>query len=238
MTTALDLIKSALKDCGALGVGQTPLAEDANDALTRLNAMMSQWIRRRWLVYHLVDVVFQGTGQLFYTIGAGGDIDTVRPDRIEAAFFRQTVQAPGNNVDYPLIVLNAREEYNAIALKTMKSFPAYVFYDSAFPLGKVYVWPVPTNLYEMHLSVKAQLQQFASLTDEIILPPEYEECIRLNLALRLGVSYQLAPNNQLVALAKVSLNTIKNTNAQIPSLPMPADLVRGRLYDIFSDTTY
>lgn len=238
MSTALDIIKASLKDCGAIGVGQTPLSEDTNDALTRLNAMMAQWIRRRWLVYHLVDIVFTGTGQLFYTIGPGGDISTTRPDRIEAAFFRQTTAPSGNRVDYPLDVLSAREEYNLIALKTMQSFPYCLFYDSAYPLGNVYVWPVPNSQYEMHLSVKAPLQQFTSLTDVVNLPPEYEECIRLNLAVRLGISYQLPPNPSLVSLAKVALNTIKNTNTQIPSLQMPSDLYRGTLYNIFSDTEY
>jgi hypothetical protein len=89
MTTALDLITGAMDDAGITGVGQTPLAEDTNKALNRLNAMIAQWSRRRWLVYHLTDIVFTGTGALSYSIGPGGDISVVRPDRIEAAFFRQ-----------------------------------------------------------------------------------------------------------------------------------------------------
>ena len=237
MTTALDLITGAMDDAGIVGVGQTPLAEDTNKALSRLNAMIAQWSRRRWLVYHLVDVVFTGTGALSYTIGPSGDIPVSRPDRIEAGFFRQLAGVPGNNVDYPLEVLQSREDYNRIVLKTMASVPLYVFYDSAFPLGNVFIWPLPSSLYEMHLSVKPALQSFPALNTEFVLPPEYEECIRLNLAVRLRVAYQLGPDAGLIGLAKVALNTIKNTNAQIPLLQMPSDLVRGNIYNIFSDTS-
>ncbi|MGN8022261.1 hypothetical protein ACTJJ7_16280 [Phyllobacterium sp. 22229] len=235
MTTARDLITATLKDCGAVGVGQTPSAEDANDALIRLNAMLAQWSRRRWLVYHLIDVVFPANGSLSYTIGTGGTINTPRPDQIEAAFFRQVVGVPGNQVDYPLTILNSREDYNLIALKALASFPECLFYDSGYPLGNVYIWPVPSSLYEVHLSIKAQLQSFPTLDTVLNLPPEYEEALRVNLAIRLRISYQLPPDPALNALAKVALNTIKNSNTQIPTLRMPSDLVRGGGYNIFSD---
>jgi len=237
MTTALDLITGAMDDAGIIGVGQTPLAEDTNKALSRLNAMIAQWSRRRWLVYHLVDVVFTGTGALSYSIGPGGDIPLNRPDRIEAGYFRQLAGLPGNNVDYPLAILQSREDYNQIVLKTMASVPAYVFYDSDFPLGNIFIWPLPNSTYEMHLSVKPALQSFPTLDTAFVLPPEYEECIRLNLAVRLRVAYQLGPDAGLIGLAKVALNTIKNTNAQIPLLQMPSDLVRGNIYNVFSDTS-
>jgi hypothetical protein len=236
MTTARDLINDALKDSGAIGVGQTALAEDINDGLKRLNAMMAQWSRQRWLVYHLIDVAFQADGSLNYSIGAGGDLNFPRPDRVEAAYFRQTAGVPGNQVDYPLQILNAREDYNQIALKAMQSFPAYLFYDSGYPLGYVYIWPVPTNSYEIHLSLKATLQTFASLNDDINLPPEYEEALRLNLAVRLRIKYQMPIDPQLIATAKYALNVIRNSNAQIPTLDLPQDLVRGGAnYNIFSD---
>lgn len=236
MTTARDLINDALKDAGAIGVGQTALAEDINDGMKRLNAMMAQWTRQRWLVYHLIDIAFTADGSLNYSIGAGGVLNFPRPDRVEAAFFRQVVGVPGNQVDYPLEILNSREDYNRIALKSMESFPACLFYDSGFPLGYIYIWPVPTNLYEIHLSLKATLQSFASLNDSVNLPPEYEEALRTNLAVRLRVKYQMPIDPQLVALAKYSLNVIRNSNAQIPSLEMPRDLVRGGgNYNIFSD---
>lgn len=234
--TARDLILSALKDAGAIGVGQTPSAEDINDAFDRLNGMMAQWSRQRWLVYHLIDVAFTADGSLNYSIGTGGDLNYPRPDRIEAAFFRQLINSPGNEVDYPLEVLNSREDYNRITLKGLASFPSVVFYDSGYPLGYVYIWPVPNDQYEIHLSLKATLDQFANLNTAVILPPEYKEALRTNLAVRLKVSYQMPIDPQLIGLAKSALNVIRNSNAQIPTLQMPNDLVRGGgNYNVFSD---
>jgi hypothetical protein len=234
MTTALDLINGAMDDAGLTGVGQTPLAEDVNKALTRLNAMIAQWSRRRWMVYHLIDIVFTGTGAISYSIGPTGNIVGNRPDRIEAGFFRQN-NTGANPVDYPLVVIQSREDYNRITLKTLASFPSYVFYDSDFPLGNIFIWPVPDSTYEMHLSVKPALQTFPALNTNFNLPPEYEEAIRLNLAVRLRITYSLPVDAGLIGLAKVALNTIKNTNAQIPELMMPNGLRRGGGYNAYSD---
>lgn len=239
MTTALSLINLCLREAGVIGVGQTTQAEDVNDALMLLNGMMGQWSRRRWLVYHLIDVTTQGTGALSYTLGPGGDFNlTQRPDKIEAAFFRQTVGTVPNQVDYPLAPIWSREEYNDIALKSLNSFPQVYFYDSAFPLGSVFIWPLPSNQYEIHLSIKDTLQTFDTLTTEINLPPEYFEALHYNLAVRLRPLYQLPPDGSLTQLAKLALNTIKNANAQIPALQMPSDLIHGSNYNIFSDQQY
>lgn len=238
MTTAGDLISLSLREAGVIGVGQTAAAQDANDALRLLNAMIAQWRRRRWIVYTLVESVLQANGSLYYTVGAGGDFNITRPDMIESAFFRQNVSTVPNNVDYPLTPLRARENYNEIALKSLSSFPQVFFYESAWPLGKLYVWPLPDNSYELHITTKQALQQFASLVEEIDLPPEYEEALHNNLAVRLKPMYGLPPDPTITQLAKLSLNTIKNANAQIALMGMPQDLVKGSNYNIYSDSSY
>jgi hypothetical protein len=72
--TPLDLITLALKKAGVVGVGQTPEAEDTNDAFSDLNMMLGQWNRRRWLVYHLLDVAKVSTGAASYTVGPNGGL--------------------------------------------------------------------------------------------------------------------------------------------------------------------
>jgi hypothetical protein len=164
---------AALRDCGAWGVGQTPLAVDIDDAVTRMQWMLQQWQRKRWFVYHLVtymhkavqDPEGQFQGKQAYTIGPGGDFDTnmrlgpftgeyskdfrppeaitTRPNRIESAFLRQLVLSQPNQIDYPLIQIFSMEDYNRIALKGLSSFPGYYFYDTSWDLGLIYFWPIP-----------------------------------------------------------------------------------------------
>lgn len=236
-TTPQDIIRAALKKAGVLGVGQSALAEDTNDAFQDMQDMLGQWQRKRWLIWHLVDYAVTGTGQEYYTVGPGGQFNiNPRPDRIESAFFRQLVQSQPNQIDYPLEIIEAREDYNMIALKQLQTFPQYLFYDSGFPMGKAYPWPlIQANLYELHLTVKETLAQFTSLSQQISLPLEYFAALKFNLAVRLRQAYQLPPDPALIGLAKDALNVIRNANLQIPRLRVPTDLVRPGIYNVYSD---
>lgn len=237
MTTARDLITMALFDTGITGTGFSPSASDINKGLVRLNDMISQWKRNRWLIWHLIDVSIACDGSEYYTIGAGQQIDTPRPDRVEAAYLRQTTPAPPNQPDWPLQLIQSREAYSVIRLKQLGSFPQFVFYDSAFPYGKIYPWPLPSNLYELHLILKGELQTFDNLSDDFNMPEEYKRAIRFNLELELLRAYRLPIEPQREKAAAGALNVIRNANAQLPVMYMPAELVRGGLYNVWTDNT-
>ena len=229
MTTPVELIRLALRDAGVNGVGQTPNAEDNNDAFSHLNMMLAGWSRRRWLVYHLQELSIVSTGAQSYTVGTGGDISTTRPSMLEKAWFRLlTGSAPGQPIDFPLTILTSFEDYSRIALKSLVSWPQYAFLDSGFPLASIYVWPVPAaGTYSLHVLVKAPLTQFADLTTDINLPPEYMEALLYSLGERLRLSYQLEPDRQLSRLAAAARDAVMSANVQIPLLQMPAGLING-----------
>ena len=244
VTTAADIVRLALKDAGVLGVGQTAQAEDTNDVFDTLNMMLAEWNQHRWTLFHLLDLSVVSTGAVSYTIGPGGNIDTgsnERPDRLEdGCFYRQLVTASSpNQIDYPLEILESREDYSRIGLKQLSTIPQYIFYDPVYPLGVLYPWPVPqTTLYEIHVAVKSQLTEFANLATSINLPHVYKAVLRWNLAARIRPMYQLPPDASITALALSSLNTIKQANAQVPRLRMPTGVVRGSLYNVYSDRIY
>jgi hypothetical protein len=222
--TALDIINLAYKDAGVLGVGQTLLAEDVNDALIRLNMMIAQWRMKRWLIWHLVDKSVVSTGAQSYTVGPGCDIDvSVRPDKLETAYFRMLAGSNNSqNVDYPLQILFSYEDYARITLKSLVSFSQCIFYDSAWPVGRIYPWPLPqANLYEVHIVLKDVLSMFDNLTSLYVFPPEYLAAIHYNLVIRTRAAYRLPPDVTYEGLAADALQTIRSANAQIPSLVMP-----------------
>lgn len=237
MATASEVITLALKDAGVLGVGQTAMAEDMNDALTTLNNMLAVWKRFSALVFDKVDVSIVGNGSLFYTIGTGGDINTPRPGKIDAAYARMNA-GTSNPVDYPLIIIKSAEDYSKISVKNLSTAPNAVYYEPAYPLGKLYVWPKPTSQYEVHFIVKQDIPLITSLAANVVLPDEYFEPIRWNLAMRLRVMYRKAMDPQLNALAKASLNELRRINAQIVTLDLPTPVVKypaGGGYNIYSD---
>ena len=235
--TPNDIIKLAMKQASVIGVGQTASAEDVNDAFDQLNMMIAQWARRRQLVYALVEYSTQATGQVSYTIGPGGNINQPRPARLEFAYFRQQIPAAPYQVDYPLEIIRAREDYDKIAVKNLNSFPQYAFYDTAYPLGNIYVWPVPSSLYQLFFTVMQPISQFVTLSDTVNLPPEYFEALYSNLALRLGIMWGIDPTPALVAQAKVAINILEAANTQIKRLSIPQDLLMGSRYNIYSDTS-
>jgi len=253
-TTVRDICLQALKECGAFGVGQTPLAEDLNDAQVRLQWMLQQWERKNFLIYHVVNYTITSTGAQFYSVGPGGDIDTgpgsVRPAKLISAFIRQLVMnQPGfvvgqtNNIDYPLELIKSRADYDKISLKNLVSFPKKIWYDPQWPLGVAFPWPVPqANIYAVGMSFMEQLPSAWTTASQFIqLPYEYFAAILYNLALRLRSKYGIVvPRevDEIKALAKDALQTIRSSNVQIPDLTMPAEMNRPGVYNVFSDQFY
>lgn len=236
MTQLSDIVNLAFKDAGVFGTGQTPSSDDQADALRRVNQMISQWNRRRWLVYHLIDTAFVCTGAQSYTVGTGGNFNIARPDQLEDAYIRQVVPSTSTPVDFPLRLLQAREDYDRIRLKNLAASPStHIFYDSDYPSGKVYPWPLPNSNWELHIVTKAVLQSFAALTDALALPPEYEDAIYFSLLQRLRIAYRLPADPAIDGKAKAALNTIRRANFQVGRLRMPRGISRGIAYNIYSD---
>ena len=244
MTTTLDILSLALLDAGIIGQGQTASAEDTNNAYTRLQWMVEQWQRKRYLVFHLLNLTVTSTGQTTpYTIGPGGQFSIgTRPDRLENGnFFRQLVQSSPNQVDYRLELLESYEDYNRIVLKQLTTFPGYVFYDPAYPLGKLYFWPVPqASIYLMNVLVKATLIDIITATGlttplDATLPNEYFQALYLSLAEILRSAYRLPGDPALTGRAKESREVLRDAAAAIARLTMPDDLIRPGTYNVYSD---
>jgi hypothetical protein len=227
-------------------------SKDVADAFSLLVMMLAQWQRKRWLVWHEEEYALVSTGQYSYSIGPECDFDMPRPDKLHAAWVRlnsgtfgaqlaaefpillgqQPSQYP---VDIPLAIIESKEDWAGITIKDLSSIPAAVFYDSAFPIGQLYFWPVPiANEYQLHIVVKASLPVYATPDDDLGLPPEYLDAVVNNLAVRIALASGAQINPLLLAEARASLNTIKLANSQIPLLSMPAALSGRRGGDVSS----
>lgn len=221
--TAERLVALALKAAGILGIGQTPLPEDVNDAFELLNMIIGQWNSQRWLAPHLIDVFVPSQNKVSYTVGPGGDFNIGRVDRIEVAYARQKL---GSNtpIDYQLDVLGSYEDYAAIGNKSLRSFPSQVFYDSAYPVATLYVYPIPSTAFDIHLVVKQTLDQLPNLKSQIIFPPEYTYALLWNLTKEIRKAYQLPADPVVLADAQGAIHNIRMANAQIQRAKFPPGL--------------
>jgi len=210
-----DLITFSLRASGINGIGQTPSAEDANTGLELLAMLVAQWQRKRWLVPSLTDMAITSTGAQSYTIGP------VRPTKLHAAYAR-LLPAGLNPVDIGLGIVTSREDYSGIALKSLSTFPAVAYLDTAWPTGRVFVWPIPpADQFELHFVFPEALPAWTQLTDPINLPPEYIEALMWSLCVRLQMSYGLPARPDHVAAMRQALNTIRMANTQISELAVP-----------------
>ena len=240
MTTVNELIKSSLKDAGIVGVGQTPSATDSNDGFVTVNQMIMNWNVKRWLEYVMQVLTVTTTGATTYTIGPGGDIDTgtaQRPAKLGGVVWRQSPSAT-DPVDYPLTQILSREDYEReIPVKSIGNFPQCFFYETTYPLGALYAYPIPQASGQLRVSLRLPLTKFTSLQQTISIPEEYESAIRYNLAIRLAANYRLPITQELKVLAKDSLQTIRSSNSQISTMEMPVNLPGRRRggYNIYSD---
>jgi hypothetical protein len=241
MTTVNDVITEGLKKSGVLGLGQSVVGDDLVSALADFNDMIAQWNTQRWMTWDLVDIGFTSTGASSYTVGPGGNFAVnTAPTRLEFAYQRQLL-VTGLNVDTPLEIIPSREEYSRLTLKSLISFGRYVFYDSSFPLGILYLFPIPNAaLYQIHIGLKNIIPTFtqATLGSVLNIPPAYIAAMKFNLARRYRQAYGkgLRPDAELNAMARSALDIVKQSNLQVPELVMPSLLItQSTGYNILSD---
>jgi len=155
MTTAREFCEFALREAGVVGLGQTAKPQDINGAFRLLHMMLAGWQKQRWLVPNLIDTSAIANGLISNKIGPGQHYNAMRPDKIQSAYFKQI--SPDNEVSYPLIPIWSYEDYVKIQMKNLESWPVYYFYDNAFPYGNVFIWPIPSSDYQIHLITKGPI---------------------------------------------------------------------------------
>lgn len=237
-----DVVSLAMRTSGILGVGQVALSQDLTDAQSMLSLMLQQWRQKRWLVYRLDWTLFDlEVGKQAYTIGPAGASPTpdvvvagkFRPANLQSCYLRQQAGPglPGASfpVDFTLNVLKSRQEYDAISLKFLQSWPSSVYYDPTIGSGTLYIWPIPIQtLFSLYIAWQYAIdlagEDGAGTDLDTIVPSETQLAIMYNLALLLAVNYKLPPDQQLAAAARASLNTLRQTNFALQALRMPQAL--------------
>lgn len=207
MTTALDLIKSAMRKAGVTSKGETPSAEETGDALASLNAMLESWATDGLAVpSRTTDTLVLTAGTGTYTIGSGGAINTVRPAQIISAFTRSGTE------DTPLTIITD-DDYAAIATKSDTGTPEFLNYSNAYPLGTINLYPVPSAADTLYLLSEKKLTSY-SLTDAVALQEGWERAIVYNLAVEIAPEYGVAIPQETAAIAATSLANIKKAVAR------------------------
>lgn len=208
MPAALELIESSMRLIGAIATGETPTADEANDALDALNDMLEAWSLQRLAVYRSVQLSRALIpGQATYTVGPGGQFSGDRPVRITSA---RVTLVPGQ--DEPIDVVTT-DAWAAIAAKgQVDEVPRVVAFDPAFPLASVIFWPVPQQARTVTLVTDMQFSRIASVSDEISFPPGYRRALRYALAVELAPEFGVQASETVVSIAVAAVADVKRVN--------------------------
>lgn len=198
MTTALDIITSAMRKIGAITKNETPSADEANDALETLNDMLGSWSNDSIIIPARTLENFTLAGaSASKTIGSGGDFNTVRPVDIIKAYVRS------GTIDYDLLE-KTDEEFADIPVKSTTGTPQFYNYDNAYPLGTLKFYPVPDQTYTLFILSEKPLASFSSLNAVVDLPPGTNRAIINNLAVDLSPEYGVPVSAELDRAASTS----------------------------------
>ena len=176
--TAINIVYRALRLIGVLESGETPEANVANDALYVLNCIIKSLNNEGLIAYSTVNDIFSlvaGTG--YYTIGSGGTFDTTRPQEIISAFIRDD-----SDYDHNLKLIG-RKEYDRLYYKDASTnIPTQLYYNPTYPLGYIYLWPIPAEAYTIGITQNVQLTEFASLAATASVRARSIFCLKLSFS--------------------------------------------------------
>ncbi len=237
--TANDLITRAARSLGYLGRTESIGAADTVDALETLNALLDSWSAGEILMAVICELSSfpLASGQQTCTIGTGGEVVHARPFDILQAFVRDT-----NNLDYPVAIV-PQNVWNNIGNKNISSqIPNTLFYQPAYPLGQINIFPKPILPYTLFYVNSLNQNQFTTLTQMLAMPLGYERALIQNLAVEMitaGFPCMLgaAQLALLIATAKESKANVKRANMkEVISDYDPLIVARSyATYNIFSD---
>lgn len=230
MATAGDIINRAMRLVGALESGETPTANESADVLTALNQMIDSWRTERLVAYQVVDYTLTLTpGDAEYTIIAStGDIAQERPIRVESADITE------GGIDYSVDIIS-KAAWDGITDKTTTSnLPNKLYYEPAYPAGKIHLHPVPSAANVLSIGVWQPIGTFATTATAVSLPPGYERALTYNLAVEIAPEFQQAVSDVVAGIALNSKAAIKRAN--IVPIVAPMEMAAGRRYDIYSES--
>lgn len=235
-----DLVNLALRKLRVLAPNETPTATEYSDALITLNLMMDAWTADSCFIFARTRTPFQLTStQFVYTVGPSGNFNMTRPIRLESVGLILD-NSIANPLEVPVELLLYSDEYAGIVNKTLvATYPRKCWYNPTYPLGTIYLWPVPSgaNIY-LVLYTNNLLSQFVTTGDTVALPPGYANALVYNLAIELAEDYGVTPTANIQELASNSKARVKADNA-VKTIPLLSSdyptRERGRFNIILGD---
>jgi hypothetical protein len=236
--TASGLIYQALRSIGVIRAKQGASPDVIDDCFTYLNQMVDSWNTEALVIPATQRLVFDlSAGKADYTLGPGGDLDAVWPERIERAGIILTTTAA---IESP-IKYQSLSERAGVSYKDGTGIPVAVYDDQGFPLRTLSLWPVPANTVgtlSLALYLPVMLGGFADLDTAYSFRPGYAQALWSNLALLIAPAmeeHSKIKSSRLQMVADIAVTAkarIKSANQGFETMGIDEALrSRGPVFD-------
>lgn len=180
-STVLQFIEDALGLTNSVGADQTLTARETSDCLRVYNDLLEQMSTQGMSVYGQANQTFNTiANQAVYSIGAGGDFNTVWPASISEPAYA-TIQG----VTFPYTCIT-QQDYNLIGYKAQSGggtdLAQFYLYVNAFPLGQITLWPVPSAIFPITFTIGTVLTAVTSASQTVTYPVGYAKAFKYALA--------------------------------------------------------
>lgn len=200
MATAQNIIDRAFNKINLV----TPSVSQNSNALDSLNDMISSWSADGLIVpYRTLENFTLIVGTAIYTIGSGGNFDTVRPLEIFEIYIRDS-----SNTDHYLNTMT-QSQYAGIPNKGTDARPERFYYDPQYSLGKIYFESEPISAETIFIVSDKPITELANVTTAVSLPDFYKEALVYNLAVRLALDNSITILPNISAIAGMSRDAIE-----------------------------
>jgi len=219
------LIEQALRICrGVKRAGQGANDSELNEGLYVGNAILDAWRTNRRTAYSTPRLAVPlSSGVQQYTIGPGATINIPWPPWLELASIIL------NGIEIPIEVYHDAEQWQRVQLKSLgNTIPSTIYYDRAFPVGNLFLWPIPYSGLSLVLYPWQQLAEFGALTDPLNLPPAFRQALLYSIAEELIPRLGFPERADVVRFARRYRAAANTLNTVPPRMSADYGLLAGR----------
>lgn len=230
-TTLASIITATLQEMGALGVADTADPDVARFLLGKWNRLMDTWNVEAAGAYASDPLSFTLTANLNpHTIGPAGSTPTWTRDPRPNEMSNVGLVIGGTTDIFIPIEMHDSDWYDNLAMPDLTAtYPTDGYYNPTWPLGKLYLYPVPTAANGIAFSTRIAFAQASLLTSSVWFPPGYLNATIMTLAEEScrAVTEQ-DPSGDLVRRAQKARAIIFGQNDVTPTLETDVPGMGGR----------
>lgn len=224
------MVLNALIGNGEKVIGGSLSTDEQNFYLSKMNSMMDSWSLDRRMCYAVTQENFALTASTgTYTIGPLGAFATARPTKILKAFIRDSANSDSKCEVVPY------DAYDSIVQKNVAgSYPRWLYYDQAYDANgsaSISLYPLPKSGLTLYIDSAKQLQNFASITTALLLPPGYQRAIESNFCIETAPGLK-SVQPEVIKIARESKAAIIGVNVPETISRLDVGIVKRRVGNI------